>query len=57
MGAKTMTKLMATMKRVKFRTKTAKMGEKIIIIIPKSYHREVKDLEDQYIDVEIIGPQ
>ena len=52
-----MTKLMATMKRVKFRTKTAKMGEKIIIIIPKSYHREVKDLEDQYIDVEIIGPQ
>ena len=40
-------------KRIKFRTKFAKMGAKIIVIIPKSYHKDAEGFDDEYIDVEI----
>jgi hypothetical protein len=40
-------------KRLKFRTKFAKMGSKVIVIVPKSYHKDAESFEDEYIDVEI----
>jgi hypothetical protein len=43
----------STKKRIRFRTKFARMDEKVIVIIPNSYHKDVENFEDEYIDVEI----
>jgi hypothetical protein len=33
-------------KKVIFRAKKVKMGDKIIVIIPKNYHTDVAEMED-----------
>jgi hypothetical protein len=50
-----MQKLAAPAKRVKFRAKVSRMGDKIHIIIPKAYHRDVEKqkLVDEYVDIEL----
>jgi hypothetical protein len=44
-----------TAKRVKFRAKVSIMGDKIHIIIPKSYHKDVEKLKfvNDFVDVEL----
>ncbi len=44
-----------TKKHVTFRAKISKMGDKIHIIIPKSYHRDIEKqkLCNEYVDVEV----
>jgi flagellar motor switch protein FliM len=39
---------------MKFRAKVGKMGDKIHIIIPKSYHKEARELLNEFVDVELI---
>jgi hypothetical protein len=48
---------MAAVKCVKFRTKVSRMGDKIHIIIPKAYHRDVQKLVDEFVDVEVMETQ
>ena len=33
-------------KKISFRAKKVKMGDKLIVIIPKNYHSDVADMED-----------
>lgn len=33
-------------KKVVFRAKKVKMGDKLIVIIPKNYHSDVSDMDD-----------
>ncbi len=45
---------MAALKHVKFRAKVSKMGDKIHIIVPKAYHKDIDSLIDQFVDVEAV---
>jgi hypothetical protein len=44
---------------LKIKAKVSKMGDKIHIIIPKSYHQDIEkyNLLNQFVDIEIIGPE
>jgi hypothetical protein len=43
-------------KNMKFRAKVSRMGDKIHIIIPKSYHKDIERLGllDEFVDVELV---
>jgi hypothetical protein len=43
-------------KNIKFRAKVSRMGDKIHVIIPKSYHKDIERLSlvDQFVDVELV---
>jgi hypothetical protein len=41
----------------KFRAKISRMGDKVHILIPKAYHKDVESLVKQFVDVETSGPQ
>lgn len=45
----------SALKTVRFRAKVSRMGDKIHIIIPKSYHKDIEKgkLVDQFVDVEV----
>jgi hypothetical protein len=54
-AAGTSQKLTAPKKHVAFRAKVSRMGDKIHIIIPKAYHRDIEkqNLVDEYVDVDV----
>jgi hypothetical protein len=53
MTSKVPSNLMPTLKRVKFRAKVSEMGDKVIIIIPKSYHKDIQSFKNKFVDVEV----
>ena len=38
---------------INFRAKISEMGDKIIIIVPKAFHKDAKALEGNFVGVEI----
>jgi hypothetical protein len=39
----------------KVRAKISRMGDKVHILIPKAYHKDVESLVNQFVDVEILN--
>jgi hypothetical protein len=52
MNAKSVVTL-TTVKPVRVRAKLTRMGDKVHIIIPKSYYKDIEKLIDKFIDVDI----
>ena len=35
----------------------SRMGDKVHIIVPKAYYKDIDSLIDEFVDVEVAGPQ
>jgi antitoxin component of MazEF toxin-antitoxin module len=42
------------MKPVRVRAKITRMGDKVHIIIPKAYYKDIQKMIDKFVDVDII---
>jgi antitoxin component of MazEF toxin-antitoxin module len=48
-----MGKLTGSMAQVKFVARISKMGEKLIIVVPMDYHKDIKSLKGKQVRVKV----